>query len=113
MRWGADLSPHDSVYAAYQAAEGTNRTLLAKIALRPIVHWFGPWVADGQAQSAAQDYAQAVTGGDPAVGAQYAVFRLDPWEGAACSTVPGAAPAGELPRVDRRSSRAGSAPRAR
>jgi endoglucanase len=90
MRWGADPDAHDSVYAAYQAAGGTDRKLLAQIVLRPIVHWFGPWVADSQAQSAAENYAQVVTGGDPAVGAQYAVFRLDPWEGAACSTVPSA-----------------------
>ncbi|HSO99215.1 MAG TPA: glycoside hydrolase family 6 protein [Solirubrobacteraceae bacterium] len=90
VRWGAYPSPHNSVYAAYQSAGGADRRLLAKIALRPTVQWFGPWVADAQAESAARDYAQSVTGGDPAVGAQYAVFRLDPWEDAACSTVPGA-----------------------
>jgi endoglucanase len=89
MRWGAYPGVHDSVYAAYQAASGADRQLLAKIALQPIVHWFGPWVGDGQAEAVAREYAQSVTGGNPAIGAQYAVFRLDPWEGDVCSTVAG------------------------
>jgi hypothetical protein len=39
----------------------------------------------------AQQYIAQDTGGDPSELAQLAVFRLDPWEGAACSRTPSAA----------------------
>lgn len=84
IRWGVYTGQTDNVYPAYQAASGRNRQLLAKIALRPLAFWFGDWFADDQAGVNAQQYIANVTGGDPSVLAQMAVFRLDPWEGQAC-----------------------------
>jgi endoglucanase len=85
MRWGTYTGSADnSVYPYYQQATGRNRRLLAKIALRPLMFSFGAWYADDQAQAVAQQFVENVTGGDPSVLSQVAVFRLDPWEGAAC-----------------------------
>jgi endoglucanase len=84
MRWGIYTGPTDNVYPAYEAASGRNRQLMAKIALRPLAFWFGSWFSDTQARATAQQYIANVTGGDPSVLSQIAVFRLDPWEGQAC-----------------------------
>lgn len=89
MRWAAYTGAYDGVYSAYAGASGRRKRLLAKLALRPIVHWFGAWDADGQAGQTAQRYIDNVTGGNPDVGAQIAVFRLDPWEQQACGVRPG------------------------
>jgi endoglucanase len=85
MRWGIYTGTADnSPYPFYQAASGRRRQLLAKIALRPLVFSFGAWYSDGQARSVAQQFISNVTGGDPSILTQIAVFRLDPWEGQAC-----------------------------
>jgi hypothetical protein len=91
MTWGHYTGPMDGVYTAYQAARGRQRALLGKIALRPLVYWFGAWYSEADARAAAEQYIAEDTGGDPNVLAQLAVFRLDPWEQAACSNVPSAA----------------------
>jgi endoglucanase len=91
LRWGIYTGPIDGVYPAYQAASGENRTLLARIALRPRTTWFGSWISDGDAEATAHQYVQNVTGGDPKVLTQIAIFRVEPWEAAACSKVPSAA----------------------
>jgi endoglucanase len=85
MRWGVYTGPfYNSIFPEYQRARGRNRRLLAKIALRPLMPLFGDWYPDSQATSVARDFIQSTTGGDPAVLSQVAIFRLDPWEGAAC-----------------------------
>ena len=91
LRWGFYTGPIDGVWDAYAAARGRQRRLLTKIALRPSAYWFGDWYQDSLAQRAASDYIANVTGGRPNVLAQVAVFRLDPWEQAACSQLPSAA----------------------
>lgn len=91
MRWGVYTGATDGVYPAYAAARGGRRQLMAKIATRPLAFWFGAWFADKQARAAASQYIAQVTAGDPAVLSQLAVFRLDPWEQAACGSVPSAA----------------------
>ncbi|MGO9954936.1 MAG: glycoside hydrolase family 6 protein [Solirubrobacteraceae bacterium] len=88
MRWGVYRGPLDGMYPAWRAARGRDRALLAKIALRPSAHWFGAWDDDATAASLAQDYIYASTRGRPNVLTQVAVFRLDPWEEAACSQLP-------------------------
>ena len=87
MTWGHYTGRLDNVYPAYEDATGQQRALLAKIALRPLAYWFGAWDSDSGATALAQQYIAQDTGGDPNVLAQLAVFRLDPWEEAACSTV--------------------------
>ncbi len=86
--WGIYTGPIDGVYPAYQSATGRNQSLLARIALRPRFTWFGPWISDDNAQATAQQYIANVTDGNPNVITQIAIFRLDPWEGTACSHNP-------------------------
>ncbi len=88
LRWGDYSGPLDEVFPAYRGASGSQRRLLGLIALRPRMRWFGDWYADDQAQETARQYIADVTGGDGAVMAQMAVFRLDPWEGEACHALP-------------------------
>ncbi len=90
MTWGYYTGTTDGVYPAYAAARGVDRLLMAKIALRPLAFWFGDWFTAGSAESAVQDYIANVTGGNPNVLAQVAVFRIDPWEQDACSRLPSA-----------------------
>jgi len=83
--WGIYTgTAHNSVYPFYARASGRNRRLLRKIAQRPLMFWFGDWFTDDEAGAVAQDFIADVTGGDPNVLSQIAVFRMDPWEGQAC-----------------------------
>jgi endoglucanase len=91
MQWGIYTGPIDGVYPAYQAASGQDRTLLARLALRARMTWFGAWIPDGSAEATAQQYIANQTGGNPNVLAQIAIFRVDPWENAACVHAPNAA----------------------
>jgi len=85
MKWGVYTgSFYNSIYQNYQAAQGRNRQLLGKIALKPLMFTFGAWDPDSQAKSVAQDFISTTTHGNPAVLSQVAIFRLDPWEGQAC-----------------------------
>ena len=76
----------DEVFPAYEAASGSQRTLLGKVALTPRMRWFGSWNAP--ADQTAADYVANVTGGNPAVLSQMAVFRLQPWENEATRRLP-------------------------
>lgn len=86
LRWGNYSGSLDEVFPAYRSATGADRQLLGLIALRPRVRWFGAWYRDPAA--VARKYIENVTGGDPNVLAQMAVFRLVPWEGEACRRLP-------------------------
>jgi hypothetical protein len=88
VTWGHFTGTLDGVYPAYAAARGRDRRLLAKIALRPLAFWFGAWDADHSARQVARQYIRRVTHGNRNVLAQVTVFRLTPWEGAACSELP-------------------------
>ncbi len=85
LPWGVYTGSDDnSVYPFYEQATGRAKRLLAKIALQPLVFSFGAWYPDSQAKQIAQQFIAAVTGGDPRVLTQIAIFRMDPWEGQAC-----------------------------
>lgn len=85
MQWGVYRGPfYNSIYPEYQRARGRNRQLLGKIALRPLMFTFGDWFSDSDAKSVARDFVAQSTQGNPAVLSQATIFRLDPWEGAAC-----------------------------
>ncbi len=86
LPWGNYSGPLDEVFPAYRAAIGVDRQLLGYIALAPRMRWFGQWYGDPA--RAAIDYLRNVTGGDPRVLAQMAVFGLVPWEGAASQRLP-------------------------
>ncbi len=91
LPWGHYTGVIDGVWPAYQNAHGRHKSLLGKIALRPLSFWFGAWWPDSYARTVAQQYIQSVTGGKPNVLAQVTIFRLDPWEGQACSQLPSTA----------------------
>jgi endoglucanase len=88
LTWGNYTGEQDEVFPFYNAASGSDRQLLGKIALAPRVRWFGSWYSDDQAQSTIEHYIANVTGGNRDVLAQAAVFRLTPWEHAACTRLP-------------------------
>jgi endoglucanase len=77
--WGIFKGSADGVWPAYQAATGTNKTLLAKIALRSRVRWFTSYNQPSQMQSLVHSY---VTGLQQAQGADVlvpmATFRQFP-----------------------------------
>lgn len=91
MPWGNYSGSQDEVFPAYRAATGRDRQLLAKIALRPRVRWFGAWYPTSGIEQTVRAYIANATGGNPAALAQMAVFRLVPWEDAACTRLPTAA----------------------
>jgi endoglucanase len=91
LPWGNYSGRDDEVFPAYRQARGENKRLLGLIALRPRVRWFGSWYANSQATATAREYIADATGGNPNVLAQLAVFRMVPWEQAACSSLPTAA----------------------
>jgi hypothetical protein len=76
--WGVYRGSADGVYPAYQRATGTRKALLAKVALRPRVRWFGTWMSPAQAYAKIRDYIVTTQAGDPNVLVQLAVFRLWP-----------------------------------
>jgi endoglucanase len=88
IQWGVYRGPLDDLYDAWQSAHGTNKALLAKEALQPLMYWFGDWNQDSLAAQVAKSYIQSVTNGNPNVLTQMAVFRAEPWEKAACQTLP-------------------------
>lgn len=76
--WGVYAGKADGVYPAYQQATGTNRQLLAKVALRPRVIWFGTWIPAGEVAGRVRKYIAAAQHGNPEVVVPLAVFRLWP-----------------------------------
>ena len=78
----------DPVFNAYDKATGNDKTLLGKIAFKPRVRWFGPWIPDDKISSVLHQYISNVTGGKPNVLVQMAIFRLVPWEGEATKRLP-------------------------
>lgn len=91
LPWGNYSGRDDEVFPAYRQAQGAEKQLLGLIALRPRVRWFGAWYPNSEAQATASEYIANATGGNPNVLAQLAVFRLVPWEAAACHSLPTAA----------------------
>lgn len=76
--WGVYTGSADGVYPAYEKSTGTERALLAKVALRPRVRWFGGWMSPADASDKLREYISTMQDGDPNVLVQLAVFRLWP-----------------------------------
>src|SRR5947209_928760 len=91
LPWGNYDGPLDEVFPSFWSTSGEQQQLLGRIALRPRVRWFGAWYSDDQAEATAREYVRNATRGRSDVLAQMAVFRLDPWEHAACRSLPTAA----------------------
>jgi endoglucanase len=87
-RWGVFKGKADQSWQPYVSSTGVNRTLLAKISLRPKAKWFGKWISNDAIKSKVRDYIANSTGGDPDVLVQMTVFRMVPWEHEACRRLP-------------------------
>jgi hypothetical protein len=90
-RWGVYQGNGDQAWAPYVKARGAEKTLLAKIALRPKAKWFGAWIPNADIGKKVDAYIASSTGGDPDVLVQMTVFRMKPWEDEACRRLPTAA----------------------
>ena len=91
MKWGIYRGSLDGIYSAWQNATGVDKRLLSEEALRPLMFWFGAWNQNVFAAQTARQYIEAEQDGNPNALVQMAIFRLNPWEGLACATVPSAA----------------------
>lgn len=87
-RWGVYQGPAELAWAPYAAATGTRKKLLARIALQPKAKWFGAWIPDDQVKQKVHEYVANATGGDADVLVQMTMFRMVPWEQAACDRLP-------------------------
>lgn len=87
-RMGVYKGNGDQAWQPYVRSRGTNRALLAKIALRPKAKWFGGWIKNSEITDKVRKYVANSTGGDPDVLVQMTVFRMKPWEHAACKRLP-------------------------
>ena len=87
-RWGVYKGKADQAWAPYANATGDEKTLLGKIALRPRSTWFGAWTANSDIRAKVDKYIANMSGGNPEVLVQMAVFRMKPWEHKACDRLP-------------------------
>lgn len=89
--WGNYYGDGDQAWAPYEASSGETRSLLSEIVLQPRSKWFGAWILDGEIEGKIRDYIANAQDGDPDKLVQLATFRMDPWEHAACGSLPGPA----------------------
>ncbi|MCY7395289.1 MAG: glycoside hydrolase family 6 protein [Nocardioides sp.] len=92
--WGVYSGNAEMAWAPYAGATGPERDQLARIALAPKAKWFGDWIPDAEIGTKVQEYiasSLASTGNDPETLVQMTIFRMQPWEHAACSRLPTAA----------------------
>lgn len=81
--WGIYRDPREGAYAAWNSATGTNKTLLAKIALRPRAIWVGAWMSTATIAAAVRNRIRDFQRDDPNALVQLATFRTFPYgEGA-------------------------------
>ncbi len=86
--WGVYRGPLEHSWGAYRKARGTERTLLARIALRPKSTWFGHWLRTDRVYKNVRKYVVNSQAGDPEALVQLAVFAIQPWEREACRRLP-------------------------
>lgn len=86
------LDPPSAYYNT--AKNARDKADFAKLLAVPRFRWFGAWVptfdqgSKWGARKTAQKYIQAVQNGDETKAVSIGVFRLDPFERAACTTLP-------------------------
>lgn len=89
--WGVYKGRAEQSWQPYVDATGTEKELLAKIALRPKAKWFGAWISNADITKKARDYVTNAQAGNPDALVQMTLFRLKPWEHDACRRLPTAA----------------------
>ncbi|MDN5895709.1 MAG: glycoside hydrolase family 6 protein [Nocardioides sp.] len=78
----------DQAWQPYVRAKGARKKLLARIALRPKAKWYGSWVGNGAIKKKVREYVANSQDGNPEALVQLTVFRMVPWEHAACKRLP-------------------------
>ncbi len=78
----------DGAWKAYQGARGERRALLARIAETPRAIWFGNWIKTPKIGAKVRAYIADSQRGDKKALVQMAIFRVVPWEHAACGRNP-------------------------
>lgn len=91
LGWGNYSGPMDEIFPSFRTTYGFAHQLVGRVALTPRMRWFGGWNPDDQAQAIASQYIANASGGNPNVMVQMAIFRMKPWEQAACQSLPTAA----------------------
>ncbi len=86
--WGVYKGPGDEAWQPYVDATGTQKTLLGYIALKPKAKWFGDWISDSAITDHVKSYVANSQAGDPQALVQMTIFRVQPWEHAACKRLP-------------------------
>lgn len=85
--FGVDTDAGNYVYPAYQAATGHNRTLLARIALRPRMIQVGSWIAPDKVRARIAHLVANQQAGNKSKIVEFATFNLWP-TGEAAKTLP-------------------------
>lgn len=99
MRWGTFFTRtvsanNDAPSVYFRRARGGARKDFARLLAQPRFRWFGSWIPvhtrgdKWGARKTARNYIREVTQGDRNVGAQIGIFRLEPFERAACRRLP-------------------------
>lgn len=78
----------DGAWRAYQGARGDLRALLARIAETPRAMWFGNWIGVRSIGAKVRAYIADSQRGNKNALVQMAIFRVVPWEHAACGRNP-------------------------
>lgn len=86
--WGVYQGPREKISLAHDTATGTEKELLAKIALQPKATWFGGWIADRDVRALVKKHIAQTQQGDPNVLVQMTIFRVRPWNKRACNRLP-------------------------
>ena len=80
--WGVDTTMNDSnpAYEAWVKATGTTKQLIARIALRPRVQWFGAWQSSDRIHRIVSDYIATIHSTNRNAIALMAMFGIPKWE---------------------------------
>lgn len=85
--WGVYLGNRDEVAPAFYHSTGFRHKMLARIARRARVHWFGAWVRNSKIHEVLRQFIHDTTHGRRNVLVQMAIFRMVSWEHRACDHV--------------------------
>jgi len=80
VQWGVYKGGQDGAYPAFESSSGTERALLAKVALQPRARWYGSWIPtrDIRAKVHSEIAAEQADARNPNVMVPMALFRQFP-----------------------------------
>ena len=86
--WGVYKGRMEPSWVAWSNATGTAKDHLGYIAMRAKDHWFGHWNPNDKIADQVREYISDSQDGNPNALVQMAIFRVVPWEHAACDRLP-------------------------